>query len=74
MNPTASSPDVVTIPADLLADFEAAAQRPLRQRMRYAFIHTYKPVLDDADFRASDPTAIGRLELVEFPHPARSLT
>jgi hypothetical protein len=57
MNPTASSPDVVTIPADLLADFEAAAQRPLRQRMRYAFIHTYKPVLDDADFRAFDTTA-----------------
>jgi hypothetical protein len=57
MNPTASSPDVVTIPADLLADFEAAARRPLRQRMRYAFIHTYKPVLDDADFRAFDTTA-----------------
>ena len=57
MNPTASSPDVVTIPADLLADFEAAAQRPLLQRMRYAFIHTYKPVLDDADFRAFDTTA-----------------
>ena len=57
MNPTASSPDVVTIPADLLADFEAAAQRPLRQRMRYAFIHTYKPVLDDADCRAFDTTA-----------------
>lgn len=57
MNPTASSPDVVTIPADLLADFEAAAQRPLRQRMRYAFIHTYKPVLDDADFRAFETTA-----------------
>lgn len=57
MNPTASSPNVVTIPADLLADFEAAAQRPLRQRMRYAFIHTYKPVLDDADFRAFETTA-----------------
>lgn len=57
MNPTASSPDVVTIPADLLADFEAAARRPLRQRMRYAFIHTYKPVLDDADFRAFETTA-----------------
>jgi hypothetical protein len=57
MNPTASSPDVVPIPADLLADFEAAARRPLRQRMRYAFIHTYKPVLDDADFRAFETTA-----------------
>src|SRR5438552_1705640 len=40
------------IPADWLADFEAAARRPLPLRMRYAFIHTYKPVLDDARFRA----------------------
>jgi hypothetical protein len=46
-----------TLPADLLADFEAAARRPLRQRMRYAFIHTYKPVLDDAPFRAFATTA-----------------
>jgi hypothetical protein len=37
---------------DLLAEFEAAARRPLKVRMRYAFIHTYKPVLDDARFRA----------------------
>lgn len=36
------------------AEFEAAARRPLAQRMRYAFIHTYKPVLDDAPFRAFD--------------------
>ena len=42
----------VQIPADWLADFEAAARRPLPLRMRYAFIHTYKPVLDDARFRA----------------------
>jgi hypothetical protein len=35
-------------------EFEAAARRPLRQRMRYAFIRTYKPVLDDAPFRAFD--------------------
>jgi hypothetical protein len=33
-------------------EFEAAAKRPLEQRMRYAFIRTYKPVLDDAPFRA----------------------
>ena len=38
-------------------EFEAAARRPLEQRMRYAFIHTYKPVLDDAEFRAFDTTA-----------------
>lgn len=35
-------------------EFEAAARRPLEQRLRYAFIHTYKPVLDDAEFRAFD--------------------
>jgi hypothetical protein len=33
-------------------EFEAAAKRPLRQRFRYAFIHTYKPILDDARFRS----------------------
>ena len=40
------------IPADWLAEFEAAARRPLRQRFKYAFIKTYKPVLDDADYRS----------------------
>jgi hypothetical protein len=38
-------------------EFEAAARRPLEQRMRYAFIHTYKPVLDDARFRSFDTMA-----------------
>ena len=42
------------IPAEWLADFEAAARRPLAVRMRYAFIKTYRPVLDDAGFRAFD--------------------
>jgi len=36
----------------LEAEFAAAARRPLEQRMKYAFIHTYKPVLDDARFRS----------------------
>ncbi|HEX5103636.1 MAG TPA: hypothetical protein VFV87_07500 [Pirellulaceae bacterium] len=36
------------------ADFEAAARRTLEQRMRYAFIKTYKPVLDDDDYRSFD--------------------
>jgi hypothetical protein len=40
------------ISAEWLAEFEAAARRPLERRFRYAFIHTYKPVLDDAPFRA----------------------
>jgi hypothetical protein len=42
------------IPPQWLAEFEAAARRPLKQRMKYAFIRTYKPVLDDADYRAFD--------------------
>ena len=42
------------IPADWLTEFEAAAKRPLEQRMKYAFIKTYKPVMDDAKFRAFD--------------------
>jgi hypothetical protein len=36
------------------AEFEAAARRPLEQRMKYAFVKTYKPVLDDAPYRAFD--------------------
>jgi hypothetical protein len=35
-------------------DFKAAARRPLPVRLRYAFIHTYKPVLDDAPYRSFD--------------------
>jgi hypothetical protein len=42
------------IPADWLAEFEAAARRPLRERFRYAFIKTYKPVMDDALYRSFD--------------------
>lgn len=38
-------------------EFAAAARRPLEQRMHYAFIHTYKPVLDDAGFRAFETMA-----------------
>ncbi len=45
------------IPAEWREEFEAAALRPLAQRMRYAFIRTYKPVLDDAPFRSWDTTA-----------------
>jgi hypothetical protein len=44
-------------PREWLADFEAAAQRSLETRMRYAFIHTYKPVLDDAPYRSFDSMA-----------------
>ena len=42
------------IPHEWLEAFEAAARRPLETRMRYAFIQTYKPVLDDAPYRSFD--------------------
>lgn len=45
------------IPPEWLEEFEAAARRPLETRMRYAFIRTYKPVLDDATYRAFDTMA-----------------
>jgi hypothetical protein len=40
------------VPPEWLEEFEAAARRPLRIRLRYSFIRTYKPVLDDEPFRA----------------------
>jgi hypothetical protein len=42
------------IPPDWFEAFEAAARRPLETRMRYSFIHTYKPVMDDAGYRSFD--------------------
>ena len=47
----------VSIPREWMEEFEAAARRPLEMRLRYAFIHTYKPVLDDAPYRAFDTMA-----------------
>ena len=41
-------------PREWLEEFESAARRPLPIRFRYSFIRTYKPVLDDAPFRAFD--------------------
>lgn len=40
------------IPAEWLEEFEAASRRSLETRFRYAFIKTYKPVLDDASYRS----------------------
>lgn len=40
-----------------IEEFEAAAKRPLRLRVRYAFIKTYRPVMDDESFRAFDRMA-----------------
>lgn len=48
------------IPTEWLADFEAAARRPLPLRLRYAFIHTHKPGLDDGGFRAFETLAAYR--------------
>ena len=45
------------IPLEWIEAFEAAARRPLRDRFRYAFIKTYKPVLDDATYRSFDTMA-----------------
>ncbi len=38
-------------------EFAAAARRPLPVRVRYSFIRTYKPVLDDAPYRSFDSMA-----------------
>jgi hypothetical protein len=57
MATTNSNTSSDSISREWLEEFEAAAQRPLEQRFRYAFIKTYKPVMDDASFRAFDTTA-----------------
>ena len=54
LNPEGSD---AALAAEWLAEFEAAARRSLETRFRYAFIRTYKPVLDDAPFRAFETTA-----------------
>ena len=53
MEPAVASQEL----AAWIEEFEAAAKRPLPLRMRYAFIKTYRPVLDDAPFRAFDRMA-----------------
>jgi len=44
--------ETTEISREWLEEFEAAARRPLRERFRYAFIKTYKPVMDDASYRS----------------------
>ena len=46
--------DPAALPREWIEDFEAAARRTLEERMRYAFVHTYKPVIDDAPYRSFD--------------------
>ena len=43
-----------TFNAEWRADFDAATRRPLELRIEHGFVRTYKPVLDDARFRAFD--------------------
>lgn len=43
-----------SIQREWLEEFEAAARRPLKIRLDYSFIKTYKPVMDDASFRSFD--------------------
>ncbi|HEY8748584.1 MAG TPA: hypothetical protein VIM11_11460 [Tepidisphaeraceae bacterium] len=45
-------PDELSIDPAWIEEFEAAARRPLEVRLRYAFIRTYKPVLDDVSYRS----------------------
>jgi hypothetical protein len=45
------------IPREWLEEFEAASRRTLEERLRYSFIKTYKPVMDDAPFRVFDTMA-----------------
>ncbi|MBI4563977.1 MAG: hypothetical protein HY716_04695 [Planctomycetes bacterium] len=40
-----------------IRDFEAAFHRSLEERLRYAFLYTYKPVLDDEPFRSFESMA-----------------
>jgi hypothetical protein len=40
-----------------IEEFKAAARRPLAVRLRYSFVKTYKPVLDDATYRSFDSMA-----------------
>ena len=55
--PQQPAPAPEAINAEWREGFEAAARRPLSVRMRYAFIRTYKPVLDDARYRSWNSTA-----------------
>jgi hypothetical protein len=55
MNENADYPDSVR--AEWEREFEAAARRPLPIRIRYGFIKTYKPVMDDAEYRSFESMA-----------------
>jgi hypothetical protein len=52
--PARELPDIPGVHREWIEEFEAARRRSLEERFRYAFIKTYKPVMDDASFRAFD--------------------
>ncbi len=45
-----------SIPPEWPAVFEAAAKRPLEEHFNYCMIKTYKPVLDDVEYRSFETT------------------
>lgn len=45
------------VPKEWLEEFEAAARRPLKTRLDFGFVKTYKPVLDDVAYRSFNSTA-----------------
>jgi hypothetical protein len=60
MSPMASDPPSPIV-QEWIEEFEAASKRSLPMRVRYAFITTYRPVLDDEPFRAFDTMEDDRL-------------
>jgi hypothetical protein len=54
---TQSHAALTGIPEEWIREFDAAARRPLEMRVKYGFVKTYKPVLDDARYRSWDSTA-----------------
>ena len=52
-----SGESIPSVNREWFEEFEAASRRPLRLRFRYAFIKTYRPVLDDEPFRAFETMA-----------------
>ncbi|MBW2262223.1 MAG: hypothetical protein JRG91_09640 [Deltaproteobacteria bacterium] len=52
----ATTPPVIGVAEyeEWFESFEAAARRSLAQRLKFAFVRTYKPVMDDATFRSFD--------------------
>ena len=50
--PTSEEPP--DVPADWIADFEAASRRPLEVHLRNSFLKTYRPVMDDEPYRSFD--------------------